>query len=46
VFEEIRRGYRFGVGRMRGVAKLFGLHRRIVRQAMASAVAASALDPG
>ena len=38
VFEQIRREYRFGVGTMRGVAKQFGVHRRIVRQAIASAV--------
>src|SRR5213595_2352673 len=38
LFEQIRREYRFGVGTIRGVAKQFGVHRRIVRQAMASAV--------
>src|SRR5579864_3208797 len=38
LFEQIRREYRFGVGTIRGVAKRFGVHRRIVRQAMASAV--------
>jgi hypothetical protein len=32
-FEEIRREYRFGVGAIRGVAKKFNTHRRIVRQA-------------
>src|SRR5438132_9111315 len=38
LFEQIRREYRFGVGTVRGVAKEFGVQRRIVRQAMASAV--------
>src|SRR5215469_7433607 len=38
LFEQIRREYRFGVVTIRGVAKQFGVHRRIVRQAMASAV--------
>ncbi len=38
LFEQIRREYRFGVGTIRGVAKQFGVHRRIVRQALASAI--------
>jgi transposase len=38
LFEEIRREYRLGVGTIRGVAKQFGVHRRMVRQAMASAI--------
>jgi hypothetical protein len=38
LFEQIRREYRFGVGTIRGVAKQYGVHRRIVRQAMASAL--------
>ena len=38
LFEEIRREYRFGVGTVRGVAKQLGVHRRMVRQAMASAI--------
>jgi hypothetical protein len=38
LFEQIRREYRFGVGTIRGVAKQFGVHRRIVRQALASAL--------
>ncbi len=38
LFEQIRREYRFGVGTVRGVAKQFGVHRRIVRQAIASAI--------
>jgi len=38
LFEQIRREYRFGVGTVRGVAKQFGVHRRMVRQAIASAI--------
>ncbi len=38
LFEQIRREYRFGVGTIRGVAKQFGVHRGIVRQALASAL--------
>jgi len=38
LFEQIRREYRFGVGTVRGVAKQFGVHRRMVRQALASAI--------
>ena len=40
LFEEIRREYRFGVGTIQGVAKKLKLktHRRMVRQALASAI--------
>jgi transposase len=38
LFEEIRREYRFGIGTIQGVAKRLGIHRRMVRQALASAV--------
>src|SRR5712691_3766515 len=38
LFEQIRREYRFGVGTVRGVAKKFEVHRRMVRQAVASAI--------
>jgi len=38
LFEQIRREYRFGVGTIRGVAKKFNMHRRVVRQALASAI--------
>jgi len=38
LFEQIRREYRFGVGTVRGVAKQLGVHRRMVRQALASAI--------
>jgi transposase len=38
LFEEIRREYRFGVGTIQGVAKKLKTHRRMVRQALGSAI--------
>ncbi len=38
LFEEIRREYEHGAGTIRGVAKELGVHRRMVREALASAV--------
>lgn len=38
LFEQIRREYEHGVGTIKGVAKEFGVHRRMVRQALESAV--------
>ena len=38
LFEEIRREYRHGVGSIKGVARKLKVHRRMVRQALASAV--------
>jgi transposase len=38
LFEEIRREYQFGVGTIQGVAKKLKTHRRLVRQALASAI--------
>lgn len=38
LFEEIRREYEFGVGTIQGVARQFGVHRRLVREALGSAV--------
>jgi hypothetical protein len=38
LFEQIRREYRVGIGTVRGVAKQFGGHRRMVRQALASVI--------
>ena len=38
LFEQIRREYEFGVGTIQGVAKKFGVHRRLVRDALRSAV--------
>ena len=37
LFEEIRREYEFGIGTVRGVAHKFGVHRRMVRQALKDA---------
>ncbi len=37
LFERIRREYEFGVGSIKGVAAKLGVHRRLVRQALASA---------
>lgn len=38
LFEEIRREYEFGIGTIQGVARKFGVHRRLVREALAGAV--------
>jgi transposase len=38
LFEEIRREYEFGVGTIKGVARKLGVHRRMVRQALANAL--------
>lgn len=38
LFEEVRREYEFGIGTIAGVAKKLGVHRRMVREAMASAL--------
>ena len=38
LFEAIRREYQFGVGTIKGVARKFGIHRRMVREALADAV--------
>ncbi len=38
LFEQIRREYEHGVGTIKGVARKFGVHRRMVRDAIASAV--------
>ncbi len=38
LFEQIRREYRFGAGTIRGVADKLRVHRRMVRQALMSAV--------
>ena len=37
LFEQLRREYEFGVGTIKGVAAKFGVHRRMVRQAIKSA---------
>jgi transposase len=38
LFEELRREYEYGCGTIVGVAKTFGVHRRLVRQAIESAL--------
>ncbi len=38
LFAEIRREYQFGIGTIKGVARTLGVHRRVVRQALADAV--------
>jgi transposase len=38
LFEEIRREYEFGVGTVAGTARKFGVHRRLVREALAGAI--------
>jgi transposase len=38
LFEQIRRSYDDGVGSIQGVARQFGVHRRLVREALGSAV--------
>ncbi len=38
LFEEIRREYEFGIGTIQGVARQFGVHRRVVREALGTAV--------
>ena len=40
LFEAIRREYEFGVGTIQGVARKLGVHRRMVREAVGSAVPA------
>jgi hypothetical protein len=37
LFEQIRREYEFGIGTIKGVATKLGVHRRMVRQALANA---------
>jgi len=38
LFETIRREYQFGMGTIKGVARKLGVHRRMVRKALADAV--------
>ena len=38
LFEQIRREYEFGVGTISGVSRKLGVHRRLVREALSSAV--------
>ena len=45
LFEQIRRKYAHGVGTIKGVAKKFGVHRRMVREAIGNAVPAPRKRP-
>ena len=45
LFEQIRREYEFGVGTIRGVSRKLGVHRRLVREALISAVPAENKPP-
>ena len=40
LFEEMRREYEFGIGTIQGVARTFGVHRRLVREALNQAIPA------
>src|SRR5713226_4002835 len=40
LFEEMRREYEFGIGTIQGVARKFGVHRRLVREALNQAIPA------
>ena len=45
LFEQIRREYEHGAGTIKGVARKLGVHRRMVREAIASAVPAARKKP-
>jgi transposase len=45
LFEQIRREYEFGAGTIAGVARKLGVHRRMVREALKSAVPAESRRP-
>lgn len=45
LFEQLRREYEFGDGTIAGVARKFGVHRRMVRQALSSAIPPSRKVP-
>ena len=38
LFEQIRREYEHGEGTIKGVARKFGVHRRMVREAIGNAI--------
>jgi len=46
LFEQIRREYEHGVGTIKGVAQKFGVHRRMVREAIESAVPKATEESG
>ena len=45
LFEQMRREYEHGEGTMRGVARKFGVHHRMVREALGSALPATRKRP-
>jgi hypothetical protein len=45
LFEQLRREHELGVGTIAGVAAKFGVHRRVVRRAIASALPPQQHDP-
>jgi transposase len=45
LFEEIRREYRNGMGSIRAIARKFGVHRRMVRQALKEALPPERKNP-
>ena len=45
LFETIRREYEFGEGTIQGIARKLGVHRRMVREALASAIPAEKPPP-
>ena len=46
LFEQLRREHEFGIGTIAGVAAKFGVHRRVVRRAIASALPPPHQYPG
>ena len=46
LYEEIRREYEHGAGTIKGVARKLGVHRRMVREAVANAVPPERKVPG
>ena len=45
LFEHIRREYEHGVGTIQGIARKLGVHRRMVREALANAMPAERKTP-
>ena len=45
LFEQLRREHEFGIGTIAGVAAKFGVHRRLVRQALSGALPPKHHDP-
>ena len=44
LFEQLRREYEFGCGTIKGTAKKFQVHRRMVREALKNAIPPGAQD--